>query len=826
VTPLASVAAAALLAGLTASPFGPLPAATGELTIQAPQVVCQGDGQVCQLSGGVVVRRGAVVLRARSATVHQDTGEVQATGDVLLVDATRVLHADGVHALLDGPFQASQVIGFEKAEPLRLERATTLAEARRGRNRLTFSADQVEGDGAGRLQLRRARFTLCDCGEGKAPTWELGASRAEVAGDRVALSWPVLYVTPRFLLVQRPVPVLVLPWLSLPLRDRQTGLLFPEAGSTRTLGAYLAVPVFVTLGRSADATVAPELFLGPASRGNPGGAVRGPGVRLELRWAPAERAEGLVQVHLVQDADRERIHGGAQPGGKGLRLSLEGEHAQGLGEGTRLSAQLSLSQDPFMFRDFHGNAMPRDAAYARSAAVVSRARDAWVLEASAAYLEPLVSIDGGSDGGSWRPGAFGWFGLQAPAAQRWPSLSAALLPAPLGPLLVEGRTGLSRFAPLAGHRGELLPTDHGYLAARAGGLLDASAREAVTRGDARLQLSAPFLLADAVALAPFVRGVLVGYGFDDGPRPAATAWGVAGLDASAELARDLGPLEHRISPRLALLGGTAPAWSRRGDPSPSYDAWDRLADVGGGAAPAQTLSAAPGGAYTQLRASLENLLDAGPAGQLRLELGQDLDLRRGRLAESFGALSGSRGPLRTDAAARMLLGGGRPAVVAPYRRSWLDAFTQLHLGAAAHDRRGDALTASLDATGAGAVGVQGAGVDALFDLRSNGLSPDASCTLGARAVLGGATLDYRIKLAARYLPSVGTGGNGTVAREAGRPLEQVASLAWDSPCHCFVARAVATLDAQSRPSFRLDVDLSRMLQGAGGKGAAPSAAPQ
>jgi hypothetical protein len=41
-----------------------------------------------------------------------------------------------------------------------------------------------------------------------------------------------------------------------------------------------------------------------------------------------------------------------------------------------------------------------------------------------------------------------------------------------------------------------------------------------------------------------------------------------------------------------------------------------------------------------------------------------------------------------------------------------------------------------------------------------------------------------------------------------------------------VARAAVALDAQLKPTFRFDVDLSRMLRGAGGKGAEPSAAPQ
>jgi LPS-assembly protein len=825
VTSFAALSAAALLAGLTASPLGARPAPTGDVTFEAGQTVWNAETGTYDLSGGVVVRRGAVLLRARRAILDPAHDEVQATGDVLLVDAARVLHADGIHAVIDGPFEASGVIAFLKDQPLELARATSLEEARRGRNRVTFSADRVEGDAEGRLALRGARFTLCDCGEGKAPTWELRSGRARVADDRAALTWPTLYVTPRFLLVQHPVPVLILPWISLPLLDRQSGLLFTEFGTAPATGWYLAQPVYLTLGRSADLTATPEYFFGPGNGHQAGGSVKGPGARLELRWAPAERAEGLVRWHVVEDEDHERPDGGhtAGSGGAGLRLSLEGSHRQDLGPDTRLVGHLSLSQDPFMFRDFQGTALPGDAYYARSDALVSRRAADVVLEAGAAYYEPLVSIVGTA-----RPGTFGWFGAQAPALQRWPSLGAALLPVALGPLELQGRAGISRFAPPVGHLGGLLPTDPGYWRAGTLRLLDGSdplPREAVTRSEARLELSAPLLLWRALSFEPFVRGAALGYAFDADRPAAATAWGVAGVSTSAVLARRYGEAEHRLVPRLELLAGTAPWRANPGEPFPAYDLWDRIEAGRQVAIPGTTqetavvqkLSAAPDGAYAQLRGSIESRLSAGKAGQLDAELGQDLDVRAGRLAESFASLSGSRGWFAADASARALLFGGRPALTSGWKASWLDAFTQLHAGASAHDPRGDQLRASLDSTGPGAVGAQGAGVDALFDLGSSGLPPGASATLGAHGALGGASLDYTVQLAARDTLGVQC-HDRTVTRMAGQPVQQTAVLAWDSPCHCFVARVRASLDACGAPHVGFDIDLSKILQGASGGG--------
>ena len=279
-------------------------------------------------------------------------------------------------------------------------------------------------------------------------------------------------------------------------------------------------------------------------------------------------------------------------------------------------------------------------------------------------------------------------------------------------------------------------------------------------------------------------------------------------------------------PRLELVAGTVPWRANPGNPFPAYDLWDRIESERQVALPGvptpvsvvQKLSAAPDGAYTQLRATLENRLDAGPAGQLRFQIGQDLDVRGGRLAESSASLEASKGPFTADALARFLPPGTRPPLTPGWKRSWLDAFTRLRFGAAVHDGRGDALRASLDSTGSGAVGAQGAGVDALFDLRPSGTSPDAWMNASARVTLGGAAIDYNIKLAGRENPAVRCSNGRIQTLAVGRPAQQTAVLTWDSPCHCFTARIGASLDACDDTSLSFDVDLSKILQGASKKG--------
>jgi LPS-assembly protein len=344
-------------------------------------------------------------------------------------------------------------------------------------------------------------------------------------------------------------------------------------------------------------------------------------------------------------------------------------------------------------------------------------------------------------------------------------------------------------------------------------------REAATRGEARLQASWPSLVGRTVSVEPWLRGAATGFAFD-AQDPTAAAWGVAGLSASTELSRRFGELEHRIVPRIELLAGSDTWRPGAAAPFPAFDLWDRT-DLespveldGGPAVMVQRLSAAPDGAYAQARATIGTRL-AGPRGSLALVLGQDADLGAGTLAESFASLAGARGPFRADASVWFLPSGLRAPVPDPWTRSWLDELTQLHLGASVRDPRGDTLRLSLDATAAGAVGAQGAGIDALFDLRPSSAQPDAWYRAGARVVLGGASLEYEVKLTAREYPIVSCrGGESRTGVEAGTPVEQVAAVGWDSPCKCFTIRFHTSRDACDNMTYGLDMDLSKILQGA------------
>jgi LPS-assembly protein len=791
-----ALAAALLARAVLAAPAALPPGATGDVQVTGDRVTFEPATGRILLEGNALVKRGTIVLRARSAEWDPATGEVRASGSVLLTDPTRVVAADAVRAVIGGDFEAEGVVAFVKDRPVDLSEVRSVAEAgRRGRNRLGFSTPHLRGDGTGRMRLTDARLTLCDCPGGAPPSWEVTARDADVIpGDRAILRWPVLRIAPPFAAQTYPVPLLRLPWLYVPLGERQSGLLIPTIGSTYAGGFTVNQPLFLTLGRSADATITADWANGhKRSRvlaGEP--SIRGPGARLELRWAPAVRAEGRLELSWLHDLD-------AEPGGAhGDRAALLLTHRQVVGQDTAFVAGLRLAGDPVWVRDSTPDVLARSVPYRRSDLLVSRRGDVTEAEVVASYLQPLDPV---ATTGPW-----GTLGARRGVASRLGATSLDLVPEPLGPLQVSGKVGAARFGPV---NGVARPGDPAQAAA-----FDSAGRLPVTRADARAELALPLLLGRAVTLAPYVRGASLAYA-PDGAEARGVGWGVAGAMAETEVSRRFGEVRHVIAPRLEWRAGTG-TLGRPLDTA-AYDLYDRAR---GG-----QLSASPG-VFDQLRASIETRLETARATVLRLELGQDADLLAGRFAEAFTALGVAAGPFTGDAGARFYVDRQLNRRISA-NPSTLDRFTELHASVGLHDRRGDSVAVGFFSVGPGGSGRLVAGLDPIFDVRPAPIDAGSSGSLSVRANLGGgARVGYDALVSGR--PAwVGSCTTPTALRRIDpvQIQQHAGSLTWDSPCRCFRLILAAHVDDCGNYSYSANIDFGRPGATMSSAPPAPSASP-
>ncbi|MBK9518886.1 MAG: LPS-assembly protein LptD [Anaeromyxobacter sp.] len=830
--PLAALLAAGLLAAT------PVPGGDGAVRVEAGSAAYDVAGGTYRLEGGVVISRGVVRLRARSARWDPRSSTVEAAGDVLLTDATRAVAAEGLHAVLDGDFEASGVVVYLKRGPTDLSAAADAAAAGRcGANALVARADRITGTAAGEVgpvQLTGVRLTLCDCPAGP-PSWELRADRAVVhPGERVELTWPVVYVTPRFLLLERPVPVFTFPWVALPLGERVTGLLATELGTTGPTGFTLGQPVYVTLGPAADLTATPRWHFGrrraQVAAGDP--AVRGPGASLELRWTPTPEAAGRLKADLAWDLDDEEelgpVDGAA--GASGLRLALSGGWAQRLSPRATLRADLDLVGDPLHVRDFTPDVLQRDATTRRSALQVSGRGQDLVLDLSAAWLQPvardgsLAACAGGDTGCQG-----GLFGGGLPAFQRWPALAATLLPTALaGPLRLSGRAGLARFAPPGGATSDggadgLGPGDRGWTRDAADpteldGRWQVGERRALTRLETRAELAAPFTVGGVLSLIPSLQGAAQGALADGEGQVVTAGWGRARLGAGTTLARRFGGLRHLVQPRLdwsltsGVAGGRAETFAADGlDRGPATPAGAAAAFAG-----ARLAAAAPPGLSHQLRLALATRLSRGEVELVRAEVGQEVDLGRGTLAEAWLSAAAAGGPLTAEADLRLWTAGRPAGAPVSAGGSWLDAFSEVRLALALADGRGDSLRAGLLAVGAGGSGRLGAGQDVLFDGRVAPVDALATATLGATLQLGPAALRYDVRLPGRTAQVAACQGSGTRLVGPWDAQQHVAGVEWDSPCRCFRVQAALRVDGCGDLGGSVMLDLGRAA-GLGGR---------
>lgn len=251
--------------------------------------------------GNVVLRRAGLTLYADRLSYQQKLGMIIAEGHVVAVEGQSVLACERVSLMvpsLEGSMEHAE-IRLKVRAPREGGGAAVLGE---GEDRMRLSAEGLRRTGPRSFELSGGSFTPCRCDPGSAPDWKLTAHWAEVDVDSGAL-----LVAPVFHI--KDVPVLILPAFYVPLGARRSGLLIPTGGYSSPTGVKLGLPLYLTFGRSYDATINADFWF-----------ARGPSPRLELRAAPSEDLSAELDLRVLIDGG-ELPEALASPRGGGYQLS-------------------------------------------------------------------------------------------------------------------------------------------------------------------------------------------------------------------------------------------------------------------------------------------------------------------------------------------------------------------------------------------------------------------------------------------------------------------------------------------------------------------------
>lgn len=572
--------------------------------MHADRITWDEGAQAATASGNVtlrLVRRGLMAIVADVVTVRMNGDEIS---EVYLYDGL---------AMRKKGLTAAQLLAARTPDEVRAAGSTTM----------TMNANHLVREGDDEWVVDDLGFTPCECNFDR-PSWRIGTSRTtlNLESERASLLFPVIYV--------RDVPVLWFPWLSLPLSDRQTGLLVPKPNFTSLNGFSLEQPVFVTLGRSADLTFTPGYFFG-------GGGVygiEGPRLATEFRYAPSVTTTGRASFGLIYDRRLERNPLNAavliDPAKRrGVRAEGTWQHVQELGKGWHDRVNASFLSDGYLQRDFTPDVLAREAGYLRSTATLfHRGVDHF------AGLDVVMRQDLST--------GYSLFANQGPnPVQRLPGLTV-LLPSRqiAGPLSFSVKGEAVRLAPTVPRLGSL---------------------EARERFDLMPRLDIGGVVGGALGLSAFAAWRQDVWLNETTGAATQRGYPLLGARVEAELARTFAQsVRHTVAPSVELRAvplvvGAAPA-----SPYDEIDCGIGGPDVVDGAGMLSTprrvdcTRAGPAlQAVAQVRQRLLLKQNGAISELLTLDLGQGVHLLKPRLGETFARLTAGYGLFHASTTVRV-----------------------------------------------------------------------------------------------------------------------------------------------------------------------------
>ena len=270
-TCLAAPALAQSVGAVGASPAAP-GGMNAPVSFTADTLSYDKPGNIVTAAGHVTAIQNGQTLHADKVTINRSTNVVTASGHVALVqpDGTTVYaeHVVLSHGMKDA---VMKFVAARLAQNARI---------------IANGAERYNGEIDELSKPVYSACDLCKTDPREPPTWAIRASSATRDLEHKMIEFR------NATLLMKGVPVFWLPYMTEPDPSvkRKTGLLIPSVGATSQLGAFIVIPYYITLGKSADLTLAPVLA-----------TKQGPALKADYREA---FNHGILDVKLSGGRDR------------------------------------------------------------------------------------------------------------------------------------------------------------------------------------------------------------------------------------------------------------------------------------------------------------------------------------------------------------------------------------------------------------------------------------------------------------------------------------------------------------------------------------------
>lgn len=278
------------------------------LDIEADRV--EKNQAVVEASGNVVVTGEDMHLTCDYLLYDSVTGDLWATGDCRLTDPK-------------GEIKASTIQYNQKRNDAQIENGSILVYA----EPMLITGSLISRYGNDLYLGEDLTYTPC---LGEKPAWSIRATRLKIPLEGYGTAEHARFQVHDF-------PLVYIPYLLFPAKlERQSGLLFPAIGSSSDTGFRLGLPVYLTLGRSADVTLTPTYL-----------AERGFLAAGEMRYRLDERQQGQLYAEFLSDKKGgERLEGGVLDERPDRRWYVKATQLGG-----DLTWDVNLVSNPDYFRD-------------------------------------------------------------------------------------------------------------------------------------------------------------------------------------------------------------------------------------------------------------------------------------------------------------------------------------------------------------------------------------------------------------------------------------------------------------------------------------------
>jgi len=254
--------------------------------------------------GNVRISRGGVRLTADHVRFDNRTMDAAASGHVVLVSGKDVLIGDSLDINLQDQ------IGSVTKGTIFLEE-----------NHFYIRGDKIEKLGENTYAAEKASVSSCD---GRTPAWK-------ITGRKLNVTLEGYGVVRHAALWARDVPILYTPIFVFPAkRERQTGLLPPEFGTSTRQGTFYIQPFFWAIDEQSDLTYAPQFM-----------SERGLKNDLEYRYVIDPLTRGTIMGDYLRD---RKVDNGL--GNSSTDWGYEGDD------------YLRPNQDRYWFRMKHDQGLP------------------------------------------------------------------------------------------------------------------------------------------------------------------------------------------------------------------------------------------------------------------------------------------------------------------------------------------------------------------------------------------------------------------------------------------------------------------------------------